>query len=294
MSWIASTAYGAIGGAIAGSGEGFQPYPNSIMPPFMSYQSAMMAYDFGLNYEMGKRTIKSLPSDLFNRIRSGDPTPVQVTYAGQEYTIPTYQLLDFWQKKRNQEMLTQFRERLPDHSEMLRNDIIPAMVDIEFEKAKIKPVMYVKIIDAVIAGIRELRDAGATEDNLLNFLLDFFFGGSYWSTNPIDLTQPTTTEPPPEPPLTFESFLTDPLADIPMSLSWPNACTQQTSNQSISARPLGNHVRGVEAWITDWTTTSTCEEDTKLFAIAAWKNQIETVYGHTYEVCKKFVQDNNL
>lgn len=293
MSWIASTAYGAIGGAIAGSGEGFQPYPNSIMPPFMAYQSAMMAYDFGINLELGRRTIKSLPNDLFNRIRSGDNTPINVTYNGVEETIPTYQLLKFWQMKRNQELLTQFRDRLPDHSEMLRNDIIPAMVNIEFEKAKIKPEMYVKIIDAVIAGIRELRDAGATEDNLLNFLLDFFFGGSYWSTNPIDLTPPTT-EPAPEPPLTFESFLTDPLADVPMSLSWPNACDNVTSTQSISARPLGSHVRGVESWRTNWVTSTTCEEDTKLFAIKAWEDQIETVYGQTYLVCKTFVEANNL
>lgn len=295
MSWIASTAYGAIGGAIAGSGDGFQPYPNHIMPPFMAYQSAMMAFDFGQNYEMGKRTVKSLPNELFNDIRSGSPDPINVTWDGQEYTIKKKDLLTFWQKKRNQEMLTLFRERLPDASESLRNDIIPSMVDIEFEKAKIKPEMYVRIIDGVIQGIRELRDAGATEDNLLQFLLDFFFGGSYWSTNPIDTNGGTTEEPP----TTNEGPTKDNLLYNPYDLTnfysqWADACTQETKSHTDQGT-LAHIINHVEYYKTSAEqSNTTCAKDTHLLAYSAHKQAVADKYGWPYDQLKQAVDSGTI
>ncbi len=50
--------------------EGFQPIPNSVMVPFMETQSAALAYAFGLNYEFGKRKIKSMDNTTFNSLTS--------------------------------------------------------------------------------------------------------------------------------------------------------------------------------------------------------------------------------
>ncbi len=50
--------------------EGFQPIPNSVMVPFMETQSAALAYAFGLNYEFGKRKIKSMDNETFNSLTS--------------------------------------------------------------------------------------------------------------------------------------------------------------------------------------------------------------------------------
>ncbi len=50
--------------------EGFQPIPNAVMIPFMETQSAALAYGFGLNYEFGKRTIRSMSNETFNSLTS--------------------------------------------------------------------------------------------------------------------------------------------------------------------------------------------------------------------------------
>lgn len=52
--------------------EGFQPIPNAVMIPFMATQSAALAYAFGINYEMGKRTIKSMSNEKFNSLTPED------------------------------------------------------------------------------------------------------------------------------------------------------------------------------------------------------------------------------
>ncbi len=50
--------------------EGFQPIPNAVMIPFMETQSAALAFGFGLNYEYGKRTIRSMSNETFNSLTS--------------------------------------------------------------------------------------------------------------------------------------------------------------------------------------------------------------------------------
>lgn len=48
--------------------SGFSPYPIGMMIPFMEAQSAGLARAFGLNYEMGKRQIKSMSNEEFNAL----------------------------------------------------------------------------------------------------------------------------------------------------------------------------------------------------------------------------------
>lgn len=139
---------------------GFAPFPNSIMIPFMGYQSAVLAYDFGINYETGKRTVKSIPSDLFNRIRSGDDTPINVVYNGVESTIPTHQYFDFLRQQHMQKMLTNFRNELPQ-SQSVMNDIIEFSVEIEKKKAERTPSAWAEIIQAF---------GGATQDEVVTWL----------------------------------------------------------------------------------------------------------------------------
>ncbi len=50
--------------------EGFQPIPNAVMIPFMEAQSAALAFGFGLNYEFGKRKIRSMSNEEFNSLTS--------------------------------------------------------------------------------------------------------------------------------------------------------------------------------------------------------------------------------
>ncbi len=61
--------------------EGFQPIPNAVMIPFMEAQSAALAYGFGLNYEFGKRKIRSMSNDEFNSL-----TSEQITNMSNEHT----------------------------------------------------------------------------------------------------------------------------------------------------------------------------------------------------------------
>ncbi len=55
----------ALGAAVPSIG-GFSPLPVTIMVPFMGLQSGVMARDFGVNYEIGKRMIKSMSNEEFN------------------------------------------------------------------------------------------------------------------------------------------------------------------------------------------------------------------------------------
>jgi len=61
--------------------EGFQPIPNAVMIPFMETQSAALAYAFGLNYEYGKRKIKSMDNETFNSL-----TPEQIANMANTHT----------------------------------------------------------------------------------------------------------------------------------------------------------------------------------------------------------------
>lgn len=53
---------------------GFAPLPLAVMIPFMASQSAALAYAFGINFEYGKRTVKSMSNETFNKLTPQDIT----------------------------------------------------------------------------------------------------------------------------------------------------------------------------------------------------------------------------
>ncbi len=71
----------AIIGGLLPKIEGFQPIPNAVMIPFMEAQSAALAYGFGLNYEYGKRKVRSMSNKEFNSL-----TPEQITNMSNAHT----------------------------------------------------------------------------------------------------------------------------------------------------------------------------------------------------------------
>ncbi len=136
---------------------GFAPFPNSIMIPFMGAQSAVLGYEFGLQYEMGKRTIKSMDNDMFNKIRSGSTDSITVVSDGKEIKMQYNNYLSFLAKRQWQEQITLFRENLPS-AQSLQNDIITASVDIELKKANRTPSAMVEILHALMgASSKELK-----------------------------------------------------------------------------------------------------------------------------------------
>lgn len=193
-----------VAGAVVNSAPnpfgGFAPFPNSIMIPFMGYQSGVLGYDFGINFETGKRTVKSVPSDLFNRIRAGDETPINVVYDGQEYTIPTHQYFDFLRQKHMQKMLTNFRNALPE-AQSVMNDIINESVKIELKKAERTPSAMVEIINALANATQNTAVDNLTEEQLVTWqqLLASFYGIPFSLISAwFNTAQPTTPTNPDE------------------------------------------------------------------------------------------------
>lgn len=170
----------------------------------MGYQSAVLAYDFGINYETGKRTVKSIPSDLFNRIRSGDETLITVVYDGEETQIPTHQYFDFLRQKHMQKMLTNFRNELPTSMSVMR-DIIEFSVDIEKLKAQRTPSAWKEIITAFGGASQEevvtwLDSLGETERNFILTASPLMAAIYFYSKSGLFSSQPT------EPGITLDTY----------------------------------------------------------------------------------------
>lgn len=62
---------------------GFSPLPLAVMAPFMAYQSAELAYAFGLNYESGKRDIKKMGNKEYNALTPENKMQMQ----SQHHTV---------------------------------------------------------------------------------------------------------------------------------------------------------------------------------------------------------------
>jgi hypothetical protein len=118
------------------------------MIPFMGAQSAVLGYQFGVNYEMGKRTVKSLPNEMFNEIRQGSDKEINVVYGGKEYTMTYGEYLPFLARMQYEQMITEFRISIPDY-QSLQNDIIQESVKIEVKKAERTPSAMAEIISAL-------------------------------------------------------------------------------------------------------------------------------------------------
>ncbi len=117
--------------------SGFSPMPLGIMAPFMGYQSAALAYNFGLNYEFGKRVIKSMSNEKFNKI-ADDPI-----------------LLNELTSRHHDVLLKAFINEVPK-VDKIQDLIIKKMVELEFAKIKVMPELIAQIPKGFIEGIFSL------------------------------------------------------------------------------------------------------------------------------------------
>jgi len=123
--------------------SGFSPMPLGIMAPFMGYQSAALAYNFGLNYEFGKRVIKSMSNEKFNEI-ANDPI-----------------LLNELTSRHHDVLLKAFINEVPK-VDKIQDLIIKKMVELEFAKIKVMPELIAQIPKGFLEGIFSLA-AGDVE-----------------------------------------------------------------------------------------------------------------------------------
>jgi hypothetical protein len=250
--------------------DGFQPFPNSIMVPFMGYQSAILAYNFGIDYEMGKRTVKSLPNELFNAIRAGDTDPINVTYRGTEYTMPKFEYIEFLKRQHAQEQLTLFREGLPD-AKSLMNDIITFGVDIE----KLKIPANVEVAKYFIDFIATLAN-----DSLAR-VLESVLGlpeGSLSSNPPPD--------PDPEP---------EPIDTLSIKFNWLDDCTGQSQLYDAGTWNADVHASNADTMYTAYKQdilagASECHNNSNYNRFMTYVESIETGFTnfvYPYDTTKR-------
>ncbi len=109
----------------------------------MGYQSAALAYNFGLNYEFGKRVIKSMSNEKFNKI-ADDPI-----------------LLNELTSRHHDVLLKAFINEVPK-VDRIQDLIIKKMVELEFAKIKVMPELIAQIPKGFIEGIFELGGGKST------------------------------------------------------------------------------------------------------------------------------------
>ncbi len=117
--------------------SGFSPMPLGIMAPFMGYQSAALAYNFGLNYEFGKRVIKSMSNEKFNKI-ADDPIMLN------ELTARHHDVL-----------LKAFINEVPK-VDKIQDLILDKMVELERKKIEMMPRLIAQIPAGFLQGIFDL------------------------------------------------------------------------------------------------------------------------------------------
>ncbi len=67
----------------------FMPLPLAIMIPFMGIQSGVMAQQFGMNFQYGKRKISAMSNEEFNKLT---PQQMQLDFSNQiTGMIPTFE-----------------------------------------------------------------------------------------------------------------------------------------------------------------------------------------------------------
>jgi len=172
--------------------SGFSPMPLGIMAPFMGYQSAALAYNFGLNYEFGKRVIKSMSNEQFNKI-ANDPI-----------------LLNELTAKHHDVLLKAFINEVPK-VQPIQKLIIDELVKLEFEKIKIMPKLISQIPKGFIEGLFNLQSGGSAPDLVIE------------PDVPPAPTPPPTVTPPrgsPKPPSTIVGTVSrlQNFSDIPVAL----------------------------------------------------------------------------
>jgi hypothetical protein len=277
-----SSVIGGIAGGITSNKifGGFAPFPNSIMIPFMGAQSAVLGYQFGIHYEMGKRTIKSLPNDFFNNIRAGSDELINVTYNGQEYTMKYVEYLPFLERMQYMQQITGFRNSLPDY-QSLQNDIIEESVKIELKKAERTPSAMAEIIEAVYSGIQNLDPDATTTGFLAKLILALTVPG-----NPFPTTDEFTEfyenyiAPPPDP---------EPNPDaINIQFVRLNLCDNSSSPIETGPKTFTEHVSSCDsAYYQTYKQgilagDATCLTETRWQTFLTYVNSIETAFNTPY------------
>lgn len=178
---------GAIGGMISNAQQGFQPYPNSIMVPFMAMQSAEMAYKFGFLMQMGKNHADQVAKDK-------EDIKVWLKDDGK--------LLRQHLEHMTQNHITIFREAIP-HYAGVQNDLVEQMVNIELKKASVAPELWAKMVQAILFGMAGLnpQEHGLKPedwDNFKRWLLGQL--SSYGTGDLVPPQPPKEPQPTPQPP----------------------------------------------------------------------------------------------
>ncbi len=114
----------------------------------MGAQSAVLAYQFGIHYEWGKRTVRAMSNDEFNLLVTNEDARLQ--FQGGIAQV-------------NQQVLDRFVTELPTFLG-LQDKIIEASVAIEIAKAKRTPSAFVEIMQAF--GGATLDEVGTQLDTL--------------------------------------------------------------------------------------------------------------------------------
>lgn len=238
--------------------EGFAPFPNSIMVPFMGYQSAILAYNFGIDYELGKRTVKSFPNDLFNEIRAGSDDIISVVYDGQEYKMKYNEYIPFLKRQHAQEQLTAFRNALPDATSLM-GDIINFGVQIEKMKIPANIDLLKYFIDTIFVQL----------DASLLRILEALLGLPQGSLNS-DLTVDTTT--------TTENYATLQTTQS-FNYGYLNACDNTAVNTSTPAYDAFEHVNVLNGIQSVSDPNGTCQEQSQYSRLVAYAEAFKNFYG---------------
>jgi len=131
---------------------GFSPMPLGIMAPFMAYQSATMAYAFGLNYEFGKRKIKSMSNEEFNSLSPEKLENIQA----QHHAVP----------------VQTFITAVPLTDDIQR-EVLTKMVELEKQKIQMLPELIAQTLPAILAGIANLTPKQEQTEETQKIIEDF-------------------------------------------------------------------------------------------------------------------------
>lgn len=114
---------------------GFSPLPLAVMAPFMAYQSAELAYAFGLNFELGKRTVKSMSNKQFNALSHENIMEMQ----SQHHTVS----------------MQSFADEMP-RTQAIQAKILDEYLELEKRKIDMNIILVKTLLDKVPEGINSV------------------------------------------------------------------------------------------------------------------------------------------
>lgn len=270
-----SSIVGAAGNAVPNPFGGFAPFPNSIMVPFMGYQSGVLGFTFGVEYEFGKRLVKSMDNETFNHIKNNQE--------GRAFFQGVI-------KAHNEELLQMFKDALPEALSTM-DRIIEDMVKVEEKKAFRTPSAMVELLQALAAGTGRIEPpADIAEVDALVKLISSIYG------LPLALVAAWlgVEQPPPPPSDGFTEEEVAKFLDLSpvLSTTWVNDCNgnNNTHDDQGWLHILIDHA---ELYKTTADSQETgCEKQTNLNAYTAHRLTIQNYYGHPYDELKLWAENN--